>query len=255
MIESNASPFTGKNSYFGGKGASGVAQAIINQQPRHNIYIEPFAGAASIYFKKKAASCTALYEKDVRTYAVLQSKIEDIKGRLPTLSNSCGMDALRALHTVAKISPYDDRCSVLIYCDPPYLMESRKTSIKRYGTEWEESDHVELLNILKKLGKDGIHVQLSCYPNDLYAKHLIGWKHIDFTAMTRQGPVTERLYMNYDIEYYDLHDTSYIGKDYRERAQIKSSLQKLTSKYKSLSRRAKEAWLADIGLSDESLPF
>ena len=34
-------------SYVGGKGAAGVAQTIINQQPPHMFYIEPFAEPAA----------------------------------------------------------------------------------------------------------------------------------------------------------------------------------------------------------------
>jgi site-specific DNA-adenine methylase len=43
-------------SYPGGKGGAGVYQAIINQMPPHEVYIEPFLGAGSVLRTKRPAA-------------------------------------------------------------------------------------------------------------------------------------------------------------------------------------------------------
>jgi site-specific DNA-adenine methylase len=42
--------------YPGGKGGAGVYQAIINQMPPHDVYIEPFLGAGAVMRRKRPAS-------------------------------------------------------------------------------------------------------------------------------------------------------------------------------------------------------
>ena len=45
----------GLENYFGGKGASGTYQTIINEIPPHDNYIEPFLGAGNILRRKLPA--------------------------------------------------------------------------------------------------------------------------------------------------------------------------------------------------------
>ncbi|KAA8668355.1 DNA adenine methylase [Clostridium sp. HV4-5-A1G] len=60
--------------------------------------------------------------------------------------------------------------NVLIYADPPYLLDTRKA--KQYKYEMTEQDHIELLEILlQHKGK----IILSGYQSDLYDKMLKGW--------------------------------------------------------------------------------
>ena len=51
--------------------------------------------------------------------------------------------------------------SELLYSDPPYLRHTR-TSKHRYRFDYEEADHVELLELLKggALSGDGLRVSL-----------------------------------------------------------------------------------------------
>jgi DNA adenine methylase len=61
---------------------------------------------------------------------------------------------------------------VLIYADPPYLLETRSGG-KRYTQEMTKEEHIELLNVLKQ--HTG-YVILSGYPNKLYDEILKDWK-------------------------------------------------------------------------------
>ena len=46
-------------SYQGGKGASGVAEQIINRMPKHTAYIETHLGSGRVLLKKKPAEWNA----------------------------------------------------------------------------------------------------------------------------------------------------------------------------------------------------
>lgn len=76
-------------------------------------------------------------------------------------------------------------------------------------------------------------VAISSYPNALYDDRLKDWRYIDFTAQTRRGAATERLYMNYP-EPDELHDYSYLGSDYKDRERIKLKFQRWVCSFESL---------------------
>src|SRR5262245_42456877 len=72
------------------------------------------------------------------------------------------------------IRAYDGPLTFM-YCDPPYLHETRAAT-DAYACEMSEVDHVELLAVLKRCqGK----VILSGYPNPLYDDALTGWRRVD----------------------------------------------------------------------------
>lgn len=84
--------------------------------------------------------------------------------------------------------------NVLIYADPPYLLNTRHG--KQYRCEMTEDDHVQLLEAL--LTHSG-PVLLSGYESDLYNKMLKGWRkeHITTYAQTATQR-KEILWMNYE---------------------------------------------------------
>lgn len=93
------------------------------------------------------------------------------------------------------IQLYDDK-GTLIYCDPPYLHDTRGDS-SAYGFEMEEGEHVELAKVLHHCnGK----VAISGYRNHLMDKLYKDWRRFDAPLKlchsikkTRQ----ECLWMNY----------------------------------------------------------
>lgn len=106
---------------------------------------------------------------------------------------------------------YNYAGSELIYCDPPYLIETR-TSKRRYRHEYSRQDHLDLLNLLKTLP---CRVILSGYPSALYDDTLEDWNRVELQAMTWGGPRTEKLWYNYEIDR--AHWATYAGKDFTDR--------------------------------------
>ena len=63
-------------SYYGGK--SEMAQRLIEWMPKHKIYLEPFAGGLSVFFKKKKAETNIVndYDKDIANLYYVCSRID-----------------------------------------------------------------------------------------------------------------------------------------------------------------------------------
>ena len=85
--------------------------------------------------------------------------------------------------------------NVLIYADPPYLLNTRRC--KQYRHEMNEQDHVQLLDALKQ--HEG-SVILSGYPSDMYDRELIGWSRITKKSYNQNADQrTEVLWCNFDV--------------------------------------------------------
>jgi DNA adenine methylase len=83
--------------------------------------------------------------------------------------------------------------NVLIYCDPPYMLQTRHG--KQYRCEMTDEEHEELLDIL--LSHKG-KVLLSGYDTKLYQSKLSGWHRETTTAYSQVcSKKQEVLWMNY----------------------------------------------------------
>ena len=83
--------------------------------------------------------------------------------------------------------------NVLIYADPPYLLSTRHG--KQYRCEMEESNHIDLLEVLKNHKGTVI---ISGYENSLYNDILHNWHKEYRRSRTQTGKhVTEVLWMNF----------------------------------------------------------
>lgn len=83
--------------------------------------------------------------------------------------------------------------NVLIYCDPPYVLDTRHG--KQYRCEMENDEHEELLDtLINHKGK----VLISGYESALYSKKLEGWHKERATAYSQVNSKKEEvLWMNY----------------------------------------------------------
>lgn len=83
---------------------------------------------------------------------------------------------------------------VLIYCDPPYVLSTRRG--KQYRCEMTDTDHLELLDALKRHKGPVI---ISGYPSDMYDAELTGW-HRESCTTTDQLSQTKQevLWMNFE---------------------------------------------------------
>jgi len=135
---------------------------------------------------------------------------------------------------------YDFLGSELVYCDPPYLIETR-TSKRRYRYDYSRQDHVELLELLKSLP---CRVIVSGYPSALYDGLLEGWHCVQLQAMTWGGPRTEKLWYNYELER--AHWATYAGKNFTDRQRIKRKAERWAKNYQALPPGERLALLAAI---------
>lgn len=85
--------------------------------------------------------------------------------------------------------------NVLIYADPPYLLETRRG--KQYRHEMTEQDHLDLLEALKQHRG---YVILSGYPSEMYDLELQGWSVIHRKSYNQNSDQrTEVLWCNFEI--------------------------------------------------------
>lgn len=237
-------------SYPGGKGASGVPQQIINQQPPHDTYIEPFFGGGTIYSTKRRASLNILIDLEPSTIA---SYSED---KAIGLETHCA-DALDFLRNPGKYG-HSFTHRDLIYCDPPYPASARRNARDLYTYEMSQAQHVELLRLLRGLP---CMVQISSYYNELYAATLSDWRLVTFKARTRGCTMVEHLWMNYS-EPEALHDFRFLGIDYRERERIARKTKRWVQRIHALPAierlallSAMSAGMSAISGADPAPPF
>lgn len=84
--------------------------------------------------------------------------------------------------------------NVLIYCDPPYMLETRYG--KQYRHEMSDAEHVELLDLLLKHKGPVI---LSGYETGLYNEMLQGWNKYETVSYSQTcSKKREVIWMNYD---------------------------------------------------------
>ena len=109
------------------------------------------------------------------------------------------------------LAEYDYGGRELIYSDPPYLPHTR-TSGRRYRFDYEEQDHIELLELLKTLP---CNVILSGYPSALYDERLAGWRTLELQVMSHAGVRTDKPGFNFTPDR--VHWASGAGRNFTDR--------------------------------------
>lgn len=220
------------NNYFGGKAGNGTYQFIINQIPKVEMFIDAMCGNLGITSNLKLPSITVLNDYD----SCITDKLSQYSSDNIIVKNCSYWDL---------IDNYDnDGHNKIFYFDPPYLKSSRKSSTDIYKFEWSDEDHKKFLSramIVKS------NCMISHYPCSLYDEALKNWRKLTFKSMTRQGLITEAIYMNYPQPKI-LQDYRYIGKDFTDRQRIKRKMLRLQSKISMLTmdeRMLLKQWLSD----------
>jgi hypothetical protein len=219
--------------YNGGKNEAGVYQRIINQIPPHAVYIEPFAGSAAIARRKRPAARTILVEIDPGAIA----KLTDASSpRLPPETQVLQEDG------IAFLRAYPFLGTEFVYCDPPYLPETRRKE-RIYAHELSRADHERLLGVLLRVR---CPVAISGYDSPLYAEALRGWRTIRYPVLTRGGTIREELlWLNYP-EPVELHDSRYVGSDYRARENLARQKRRWVARLKRMTSTEAQAVLDAI---------
>jgi hypothetical protein len=211
--------------YLGSKAASGAFQAIIAIMPPHDTYVELFVGSGAVLRRKPPAMRSIAVDLD---RSVLRSLP-------PSTMTVCG-EAIAYLDT----GDYPRSTRTLIYADPPYL-HSTRTSRHRYQYEMTDLQHRCLLRRLKQ---SRAHVILSGYPSALYDAMLTGWRVIEFQAMTRGGPRTEKLWFNFEPDR--VYWSTYAGRNFTDRQRIKRKAARWAAHYGRLPPGERLAILAAL---------
>lgn len=233
--------------YPGGKGGAGVAQLIINQQPPHEQYIEPFLGGGSVMLIKRPARINIGLDLDFDAIRGVRAKLANREGF--EFCKQCGIAFLEPCDRFP--GPGRD---TLIYCDPPYMRGTRRSDRDLYRHEMTDADHARLLLAISSLH---CMVQISGYESPLYMKMLQGWRLIRYRTATRRGAVEECLWMNYP-EPTALHDWRFLGDGFRERERIKRKTARWTARIAALPPLERTALLSAMASSlasfDERIP-
>ena len=196
--------------YPGGKGKA--YPHVINLMPPHSTYIETHLGAGAVMRNKRPAARNMGIEIDP---AVIHrwKKCDDH-----------GFELIQG--DAAKILPaLDITQDTLVYCDPPYVPDTRRRA-RVYRHDYDEDDHERLLAVLSAIPA---RIILSGYPSDLYDRLLEGWSVTELTVQTHVGPVKEYLWTNYTPGPV-LHDYSFVGIDFREREAVRRRLRTVCTK-------------------------
>lgn len=223
-------------SYFGSKATSGLCQAIISVMPPHDTYIETHLGGGAIMKRKPAALRNIGIDINPKALASFECDYH------VELVNKCAHQFLRE---------YDYHGNELVYCDPPYL-QSTRTSDRRYRYDYEESDHRELLKILKTLP---CNVILSGYRSSLYDELLPDWGALELQVMNQAGVRTEKLWFNFvpDRVFW----AGYAGRNFTHRQTIKRRAANWAKRYQAMPRAERLAVLAAmmaVEAEEPSLP-
>jgi DNA adenine methylase len=209
--------------YFGSKATSGLCQGIIAMMPPHDTYIESHLGGGAIMKRKPPALHNIGIDINAKVIARFECSYP------VQLINECAHKFL---------ADYNYQGRELIYSDPPYLLSTR-TSGRRYRFDYDEENHVELLELLKRLP---CHVMLSGYPSALYDDLLKGWRSLQLQVMNQGGVRTEKIWFNFTVDR--LHWASYAGKNFTHRQSVKRKAANWGRRYQALPRAERLAVLA-----------
>ena len=142
--------------YPGGKGGAGVYQTIINNIPPHDTYIETHLGGGNILERKRPAARSVGIDVDPEVIEVWRQL--DVPGL-----------ELHHGDAVAWLESHQFTGSEFVYADPPYVMDSRRGG-KLYRHEYDDADHVRLLDVLAGLPS-------WAYRTHSWAGLALGWIH------------------------------------------------------------------------------
>ncbi len=220
------------NSYPGGKNGSGVYQKIISMMPMHDCYYELFLGHGAIFRKKKPAN-------RINIGVEIDKSLEGFWKE--NSAKDCIVVFDDAKSFLEKTTFAENS---LIYLDPPYLKDVRKSKQPIYNFEMlETSQHIALLEKLVKLP---CMVMISGYESKLYDDYLQGWRKETFYTTNRASQkVLETVWLNFP-KPFQLHDYSFLGENYRERDRIKQKRKRWKNRLLKLDSTEMFALLATI---------
>lgn len=120
--------------------------------------------------------------------------------------------------------------NTLIYADPPYYPTARRRK-KVYKYDYSIDDHVTLVEFL--ISRKCM-VIISGYYSKYYSSEFKNWNVHKFYSKTHVGMAEEYVWFNFDRPNM-LHDSRFLGANFREREVIKRRNDRLRNKISKLS--------------------
>lgn len=202
--------------------------------PPHDQYIEPFLGSGAVIRNKRPAErFDCGFDLDRAAIDLCRSLIaENTDMGSLMLQCSCGLAYLRRAHL---------NRSTAIYCDPPYLPQTRAKK-NLYRHEWSAADHGDFLGFIEPVDAN---VLISAYPSRLYAERLANWNSTIFSAHTRGSSRQEILWFNFDPPA-QLHDYRFLGEGFRERERITRKKNRWIARLQRMDLLERQAVMAAI---------
>ena len=157
--------------YFGLKATSGLCQALIALMPPHSVYIESHLGGGALMKRKPTGVRSIGIDRDAQALEAFACDypVELVPGCAHAFLASFRFWAGAGLQR------------------SPYLHATRR-SARRYRFDYEEVDHVALLDLLKDLP---CQVMVSGHPSALYDEMLAGWRSLALQVTTQAQVRTE----------------------------------------------------------------
>lgn len=116
----------------------------------------------------------------------------DVPDRIRAIMHRLKDAEIECVPALALIERYISS-DTLIYCDPPYVLSTRKGRML-YAHEMTDADHLALLDLLDQHPGP---VVLSGYHCELYDARLSHWHHVECQAQAEKGQIrTEVLWLN-----------------------------------------------------------
>lgn len=215
--------------YYVAGGKGGCYQSLINLMPPHTVYVESHLGRGAVLRYKKPAK---------HNIGI------DIDPKVIEMWNNTNRINFELIHqdAITFLKNYQFTGKELIYCDPPYIRETRKKYYPLYKYEYTYEQHIELLGVIKNLS---CMVMISGYMSELYATSLKNWQSHSFQAATHHGVATEWVWMNYPAPT-ELHDYRYLGNNFREREKVKKMSRTWVNRLKAMPVLKRQAILSAI---------
>lgn len=226
--------------YNGGKSGNGVYQTIINLIPPMSFFISPFVGNGGVERRINLPGISMFFDTNktvVDAWKVaLKGYTKKNPGKKIDVINQNGLKAIGAYKGNEK--------TTFIFCDPPYLFDTRVSQQKLYGEhEWQYNDHVMFLTLLKRCT---CNVMVTHPPHILYENMLQGWSVKDYTFIDSSGQKRfDRIWYNYPTPTI-LQDYTHLGADYRERELVKNKTARHMAKLKRLPDVERNAILSAV---------
>jgi len=222
------------NYYPGNKNIAGYIQKIINEIPPADTFLEMFAGSGTV--------SNILF---VRSGKIKHFHLNDISLSITerfnypsgsTVTNKSFSDLIQSLLS------FPAGKDIFLFCDPPYLHETRPSSTDIYEYEMSDHDHVEFLHLIRNIDNNCMITHPAC---DLYDRTLYGWRTKDVKVRYHNKTSLERIYMNYDhpgeLAIYDM-----VGTDCWDRQRIKRKINRRLESLKALPAAERNYFLDQV---------